>query len=1325
MLDFVKICEDESKRTVRVYPNFLVTGNSKDLMIKGGRFYAVWDDRIDFWRTDESVIQELVDQMVLNHAKELITDQNVRCSLLADFSSNKWNEWQKYAKSMPDKYKDLDSKILFANDDVGKSDYATRTLSYPLIKMDTPAYNELAQCLYSTEELLKLEWGVGSIIAGDSSSLQKFFVLYGGPGTGKSTILNIIADMFEGYVGTFESKALGSNNQFGLESLRDNPLIGIEHDGDLSKIESNARLNSIISHETMIINEKHKSVYKMRFRSMLFIGTNKPVKITDSKSGLLRRLIDVTPTGNTIPKERYDQLMEKIPFEYSGIAHHCLEVYKKLGPKYYSNYIPEAMMWSTNDFYNFIEDNLDLFLHIDEDGMPLSVAWKRYKDYCDDANVMFKMPMRIFREELKDYFSDYEDRYKHKTSVYFGFKKDRFKYKPTVSDTKESKFESWLHFDCEESIFDIEFASQPAQYARDEGTPTYTWEKCRKKLRDIDTRKLHYTLVPESLICIDFDLKNEKGEKDYERNLEAASRFPPTYAELSKSGAGIHLLYWYRGDYNMLSRVFDEGIEIKVFTGKSSLRRMLTKCNNLPIAEISSGLPLREMKKVIRDETIQSERGLRELIKKNLRKEIHPATKPSIDFILKILDDAYNSGLKYDVRDMRPAVQNFAMNSTNQADYCLRLVSKMKFASEEPSEDFGGYSEETPIVFFDVEVFPNLFIIVWKEQGAGKNFVKMINPKAEDVESLTKFKLVGFNNRKYDNHILYGAMMGYTPEQIYKLSRRIIDGDKDAFFGEAYNLSYTDIYDFLSASNKMSLKKWEIKLGIHHQELGFRWDEPVPKEKWVEVADYCTNDVFATEAVWDANQADWDARLILSEWAELTPNDTTNNCTTRLIVGKDSKPQNKFIYTDLSTIFPGYEYDPYGIDKDRYDEGAKIVQGKSIYKGKDPGEGGYAIGYPGVYTDVVVLDIASMHPHSAIKLKIFGDEYTMNFENIVDARIFIKHKDYESAKRIIPERLHKYLDDPVKAKKLANALKTAINSVYGLTSASFPNKLKDPRNEDNIVAKYGALFMINLEEEVTNMGYKVVHIKTDSIKISNADNSIIEFVKEYGKKYGYNFEHEATYRKICLVNDAVYIAKYADAEYCRLRYGYIPEDNEDHGNEWTATGTQFQVPYVFKTLFSKEQIDFADLCETKSVSTAMYLDFNESDLDSHDYHFVGKVGLFCPVVDGVGGGLLMRQDSKDPTKFGAVVGTKRLGRGDGAYRWMESEMVMSLGLKDSIDRSYYDRLVDDAVETISKYGDFEMFVSDDDYSWLNVDKTIDEGVPFDEFDECINPPIAA
>ena len=355
---------------------------------------------------------------------------------------------------------------------------------------------------------------------------------------------------------------------------------------------------------------------------------------------------------------------------------------------------------------------------------------------------------------------------------------------------------------------------------------------------------------------------------------------------------------------------------------------------------------------------------------------------------------------------------------------------------------------------------------------------------------------------------------------------------------------------------------------------------------------------------------------------------------------------------DIINSFPGYEF------KD----------GKNIYRGTDVGKGGYVYAEPGMYGNVALLDVASMHPHSVINLNAFG-EYTQNFKDIVDARIAIKNKDFEKAKKMFGGKLAPYLEDESTAKNLAQALKIAINSVYGLTSANFDNPFRDVRNKNNIVALRGALFMRTLQDEVQKRGFKVAHIKTDSIKIPDATPEIIQFVMDFAVQYGYKFEHEATYERMCLVNDAVYIAKY------------------DTG-EWTATGTQFQIPYVFKKLFSKEEITFDDLCETKSVTTSLYLDMNE-DLpeDEHNYIFIGKVGRFCPIKPGCGGGLLMRE--KDG-KYYAATGTK-------GYRWLESEMVFELNKLNDIDESHFKALADAAIETIKKYGDYEWFVSDDPY----------------------------
>lgn len=187
-------------------------------------------------------------------------------------------------------------------------------------------YNKLISTLYSEEERRKIEWAIGSIVAGDSKYIQKFMVLYGAAGTGKSTILNIIQALFEGYYSVFDAKALGSsNNSFALEAFKTNPLVAIQHDGDLSRIEDNTRLNSLVSHELMTVNEKFKSAYSNRFNAFLFMGTNKPVKITDGKSGLIRRLIDVSPSGNKLNPREYKEAMDQVTFELGGIAYHCKE----------------------------------------------------------------------------------------------------------------------------------------------------------------------------------------------------------------------------------------------------------------------------------------------------------------------------------------------------------------------------------------------------------------------------------------------------------------------------------------------------------------------------------------------------------------------------------------------------------------------------------------------------------------------------------------------------------------------------------------------------------------------------------------------------------------------------------------------------------------------------------------------------------------------------------------------------------------------------------------------------------------------------------------
>lgn len=401
--------------------------------------------------------------------------------------------------------------------------------------------------------------------------------------------------------------------------------------------------------------------------------------------------------------------------------------------------------------------------------------------------------------------------------------------------------------------------------------------------------------------------------------------------------------------------------------------------------------------------------------------------------------------------------------------------------------------------------------------------------------------------------------------------------------------------------------------------------------------------------------------------------------------------------------FPGYKYVKFG------DDG----QPHNLYRGEDIGFGGYVWARPGMYGRTVCFDVAGMHPSSIRALNYLG-EYTKNYADLVEARTAIKHKDFEAAKKMLDGKLAPFLTDEKQAKELSKALKLAQNSVYGLTSASFPNKFRDPRNDNNIVACRGALFLVNLKNEIQDRGFTVIHCKTDSIKVVNPTEELSNFIMDYGKQYGYNFEIEHIFERICLVNNAVYIAKLA-------------EDDPEAPGQWTATGTQFQVPYVLKKLFTKEPIEFEDLCETKEVkNSAIYLDMNE-DLPEgeHDYHFIGRVGSFCPIKPGCGGADLVRTSTaKDGTvKYDSVTGTK-------GYRWLESEAVKLLGKEKDIDRSYYDEMVNAAIygkgtgkdrkPGISDFGDFERFVADEPYSapsTEDIDFPPDEDPPWYTDDE--------
>ena len=360
-MDFFEIKVKPLKNgTLEIYPDF-ITGRPKDILFKGHSFYAIWDEENLRWSTDILDVQRIVDKEIYKKRETMKDiDRPISLKTLNNFSSGMWTDFITYCSKMPDSKPILNQKIFFANDSPKREDYSSIKLNYVLEEGPIDNYIELVSTLYSNKEREKFEWAIGSIIAGDSTRIQKFEVFFGPPGCGKGTILKIIENMFGGYQKTVDISSLTTkSDQFSTEQFSEAPLVGLQMDGDLSKIENNTILNSIVSHENIQINAKFKSKFTFKSNCFMFMASNKPVMITDAYSGIARRLIDIRPTGEKINGKKYTELMKGIEFEIGAIAYHCLKVYKELGEYYYDKYVPLDMMFRTDYFFNFVEDNFN------------------------------------------------------------------------------------------------------------------------------------------------------------------------------------------------------------------------------------------------------------------------------------------------------------------------------------------------------------------------------------------------------------------------------------------------------------------------------------------------------------------------------------------------------------------------------------------------------------------------------------------------------------------------------------------------------------------------------------------------------------------------------------------------------------------------------------------------------------------------------------------------------------------------------------------------------------------------------------------------------
>ena len=182
-MDFIFFKEDvKGKRhnIIRLTPTYNFT-YSNDIIIKGGKVYAMYDEENKVWKKDKREYVKLMDRDLKKKYKEyqkehpdLILDNDIKFDSFGNNSSGYFKDFNTFIRDMENILPeiDLDGKVIFKNMELEREDYSTGKLNYAIEKGSTEAWDTIVGTLYSPLEREKIEWMIGSIISGYSKVMQ-------------------------------------------------------------------------------------------------------------------------------------------------------------------------------------------------------------------------------------------------------------------------------------------------------------------------------------------------------------------------------------------------------------------------------------------------------------------------------------------------------------------------------------------------------------------------------------------------------------------------------------------------------------------------------------------------------------------------------------------------------------------------------------------------------------------------------------------------------------------------------------------------------------------------------------------------------------------------------------------------------------------------------------------------------------------------------------------------------------------------------------------------------------------------------------------------
>ena len=411
--------------------------------------------------------------------------------------------------------------------------------------------------------------------------------------------------------------------------------------------------------------------------------------------------------------------------------------------------------------------------------------------------------------------------------------------------------------------------------------------------------------------------------------------------------------------------------------------------------------------------------------------------------------------------------------------------------------------------FYDFEVFMCDWLVVilttQNEEIIIHNDAELLKKTMNNINCL-----IGFNNHNYDDLILAGIISkNMSPNEVYKLSQKIINGENTSFYKKIANqLPTYDTKQELPPG--VSLKEIESNMGMNIIEtpISFDLDRSLTDTELMEVIKYCRHDVETTKKVFKYRKDYFESKIDICKEFNLSKLDskkTRANLAAKVLQCNKSKlptqarlNKDRMLFTITDKLrkdnIPQPILDFYDDIQKRFlaGEDFKELEKESLVFNLCGVDHTYAFGglhaaRPNLFYEgnMLMVDVGSYYPSMIINFNFMSraSEHPELYKNLYDTRMEYK-------------------------KKKDNKQQIYKNSTFGALKSEF-NDLYDPVMSNNICIN-GQLLLTDLIVSLKDYS-KIIQSNTDGILLAYDDNDlpkIIELCKEWENNYGLNLDYD-------------------------------------------------------------------------------------------------------------------------------------------------------------------------------------------------------------------------